>query len=275
MSISDYLEPKLLDHVFQLKQALYTAPTALWVSLHTEDVADDGSGAEISYTGYARIQHDSWNAAASRASTNDGAIVFAQVPAGESAGTATHWGLWDAIAGNLLFHGAFENGGEFFGAGAVPYIGDELLVVSWDAGTIADGGISDFLANELLDHVLKVGNYAGVTASWVGLYNTAPMDDDSGTELSGANYARIEVQYDSEGEPEWHTASGATFTNDGDIQFAAATGAWLEINYITVHDDDGTPVGNLLIWFPSTNTPVLANTDDFKIAAGAFVGTIS
>ena len=52
MSFSDYLEDKLLNHVFA--GASYTAPTTIYVGLHTTANTDAAAGTELSGNGYAR-----------------------------------------------------------------------------------------------------------------------------------------------------------------------------------------------------------------------------
>ena len=49
---SDYLEDKVLDHVFGGNA--YTAPTTLYVALYTVAPSDTGGGTEVSGGGYAR-----------------------------------------------------------------------------------------------------------------------------------------------------------------------------------------------------------------------------
>jgi len=85
MSFSDYLENKLLDHL--LKGTAYTAETNLFVGLFTADPGDSfTAGTEVSGGSYARVTHNTWNAAVAGSATNDGAITFA---------TAT--GTWGVI----------------------------------------------------------------------------------------------------------------------------------------------------------------------------------
>lgn len=103
MSFSDYLEKKILDHLFG--KASYTAPT-IYVALSTADPGDDASGiAEPSGNNYSRVQTAAgdWNSATSGAGTltNANAVTFAQ--ASGSWGTITHIALYDAAtSGNLL-----------------------------------------------------------------------------------------------------------------------------------------------------------------------------
>lgn len=105
MSFSNYLETELLDHIFT--NSAYTSPSAVYVSLHTANPDEDGSGAEVttSGTGYAR-QAGSFSVSGNTATTS-AAIEYATATA--SYGTVTHVGIYDAsTSGNLLAYAALS-----------------------------------------------------------------------------------------------------------------------------------------------------------------------
>ena len=102
--ISNYLENALINGT--LRATTFTAPAAVYVSLHTADPTDAGTGTEVSGGSYAR-QAATFGAPSNGASTNSAAVEFPQ--AGGSWGTITHIGLRDAsTAGNLLYHTALD-----------------------------------------------------------------------------------------------------------------------------------------------------------------------
>lgn len=99
MSFSDYLENKVLLHVFD--NTAYTSPSTVYVGLFTTDPTDAGTGTEVSGGSYAR-QSASFTVSNNTATT-DAAIEFPTATA--SWGTITHVGLFDAVSsGNLLAH---------------------------------------------------------------------------------------------------------------------------------------------------------------------------
>ncbi len=104
-SLSNYAENKILDHL--MGKTSYAMPT-IYVALSTADPLETGAGlAEPSGNGYARqaTAGDDWNAAASGATDNASAIVFAEATG--SWGTLTHFALFDAISGgNMIGYGA-------------------------------------------------------------------------------------------------------------------------------------------------------------------------
>lgn len=235
-SLADYLENELLDHVFGV--GAFSVPSNIYVGLSTADPGDDAAGlAEPSGNNYARVQVNAWDEAAARATANTGVITFPQ--ASGAWGTITHFAIFDAAsAGNMLAHGALATSKAVV-SGNTPSIGAGEIDVSFNAGAIGT-----YLANELLDHVFKVGSYSPPTI-YVGLSTANPGDDASGlAEPSGNNYARKD-------HSAWNTASGGATSNDGDITFATPSGSWGEITYQVIMD--AATDGNLL--FYSTATP--------------------
>lgn len=105
-SFSDYLENKLLDHVFGA--TAYTAPGTLYLALFTSAPSDAGGGTEVTGGSYARasVTNNTTNFpnAASGAKTNANAITFATATA--DWGTVVAVGIFDAAsAGNLIAWG--------------------------------------------------------------------------------------------------------------------------------------------------------------------------
>lgn len=97
MSFSDYLETKVLDHVFA--GTAYTAPSTLYVALFTAAPSDSGGGTEVSGGAYAR-QTIAFTTSGDTTS-NSAAVEFPTATA--NYGTVTHVGIYDASsAGNLM-----------------------------------------------------------------------------------------------------------------------------------------------------------------------------
>lgn len=258
--VSDYLETKILNHV--LRNTAYTSPgTAVYVSLHTADPTDAGTGTEVSGTSYARVQVTSWDAPASRATANTGAITFAA--AGSNWGTVTHIGIWDAsTAGNLLFYGALTT------SKAVT-TGVTFSIAAGDLDVTLDGAFSNYLSHALLSHILRNTAYTSPgTSVYVALYTASPTAADSGTEVSGSNYARVQVTaWDAPG-----ATNGAT-QNTNAISFATPSGSWGAVTHTGIRD--ALTTGNLLFWgaVDASFTPTSGDTVQF--AAGALDVTVA
>jgi hypothetical protein len=98
MTISNYLEAKVLDAVFNNVSLAVATP---YISLHTADPGETGAS-EVTGGSYVR-QAGSFAAASGGTITSDAAVNFTGMPAV----TVTHVGVWDAsTAGNFLWGGA-------------------------------------------------------------------------------------------------------------------------------------------------------------------------
>jgi len=103
MSFSNYLETKLLDHVFG--DTAYTAPGTLYLGLHTSNPAEDDSGTEVSTSGTAYARQTVAFTTSGDTTSNTAAVEYPTATA--SYGTVSHVGVYDAsTAGNLLSYGA-------------------------------------------------------------------------------------------------------------------------------------------------------------------------
>jgi hypothetical protein len=102
--ISNYLENALINGT--LRGTTFTAPAAVYVSLHTADPTDAGSGTEVSGGSYVR-QAATFGAPANGVSTTTSDITYPQATA--SYGTVGFVGIWDAeTSGNMLYHTALD-----------------------------------------------------------------------------------------------------------------------------------------------------------------------
>jgi hypothetical protein len=129
---SDYLEVELRRHLF--RTGSFAKPAALYVSLHTANPTDAGTGTEVTGGSYARVACNPADANWSAASATDGvtanvaAITFPTPSAGW--GTVTHFGIWDAASGgNLLVHGALT-GSQVISSGALVAFAAGALIVT-------------------------------------------------------------------------------------------------------------------------------------------------
>jgi len=77
MSISDYFEDKILDHM--LRNQSFTPPASVYAALNVDDPLETGA-CEVSGQGYAR-QSIAWNAATGGTLDNSAVIDFTDMPA--------------------------------------------------------------------------------------------------------------------------------------------------------------------------------------------------
>ena len=97
---SDYLEDKVLDHVFG--GTAYTAPSTLYVALYTVAPDDTGGGTEVTGGSYAR-QTATFTVSGTSPTTATNAAAIEYPTATADYGTVTSVGILDASSGgNLL-----------------------------------------------------------------------------------------------------------------------------------------------------------------------------
>ena len=125
---------------------------------------------------------------------------------------------------------------------------------------------SNYLENELLDHILRAATYTAPTSVWIVLH-TADNGLEAGTitgEVSGGSYARVEVGGAS--GRTFSVAAAGTTDNDQDITFATATADWGTVTHMSVMD--ASTAGNVLFHGYLTVLKTVNNGDTFKFNAG-------
>jgi hypothetical protein len=102
--ISNYLENAIINAT--LRNTSYTSPAAVYISLHTADPTDAGSGTEVSGGSYIR-QAATFGAPSNGVSTTTADVTFPQATG--NWGTIGWIGIWDAqTTGNLMYHTALD-----------------------------------------------------------------------------------------------------------------------------------------------------------------------
>lgn len=125
---------------------------------------------------------------------------------------------------------------------------------------------SDYLENELLDHVFKVGAFTQPTNIYVALSTTDPGDDGSTiAEPSGGSYARTVMN-------SWNAASGGATANTSAITFPTATASWGTITHFALFD--ASTLGNMLAHGALTTSKAVGTGDTPEFAAGALDVTL-
>lgn len=112
-SFSDYLEAKLLDHVFGA--TAYSAPGTLYFALFSAAPSDSGGGTELSGNAYARVAVTNnttnlTNATGTSPTTKkNGTVITWPTATPADWAAAGFWGIFDAASsGNLIAWGAFD-----------------------------------------------------------------------------------------------------------------------------------------------------------------------
>lgn len=106
-SFGDYLENKLLDHVFGA--TTYTPPAIVYMGLFTSTPSDSGGGTEVTGNNYVRlaITNNTTNFSSASSGSKTNATDFTFGMATGSWGTITSVAFFDAVSsGNLIGWGA-------------------------------------------------------------------------------------------------------------------------------------------------------------------------
>jgi len=121
---------------------------------------------------------------------------------------------------------------------------------------------SDYLEDELLDHVLGNAAYVAPANVWVALYTTTPNDAGGGVECVGGGYARVALVNNL---VNWPAAAGGAKANGTAIVFPTLTAGWGTIVAWAILD--AAVGGNFLYWGPVTpnRTPIVGDTPEFAV----------
>ncbi len=119
---------------------------------------------------------------------------------------------------------------------------------------------TDFLENELLDHVLNNAAYVAPATIYVGLFTVMPADDGTGgTEVSGGSYARESVSFT--------VAAAGAVSNNGAVTFTQATALWGTVLGMGLFD--AISGGQLLYYGTLAASKTVDNGDTISFANAA------
>ena len=125
-------------------------------------------------------------------------------------------------------------------------------------------GKSDYLENEILDHIFSAATWTAPDPVYIALFTAAPSDAGGGTEVSGGAYARASVTNNATNFP---AASGGAKSNGTAITFTQASGAnWGTITHFAVFD--ASSAGNMLYWGTVTPNKAVNDGDTASFAVG-------
>ena len=117
---------------------------------------------------------------------------------------------------------------------------------------------SNYLENEVLDHVLRVGAFTVPDALYLALFSDVQDDAGGGTEIVGNGYARQSVTMGA--------AAGGTSSNTNTLTFTAAGGDWGVIQSVGIYD--AVSGGNLLFHAALSPNRTINDTDQLKFDPG-------
>ena len=127
--------------------------------------------------------------------------------------------------------------------------------------------LSNYLENELLDHVLGVGAYTRPTSVIFGLFTADPGESGATGEVSssGTGYARVTVPNNTTNFPQCSTSGTPVKTNGAVIAFPTPTASWGTVTHWAAYDQGGT---NMLAHGPLVTPQSYTTGDSPKIPIG-------
>lgn len=219
------------------REATLSAPAKFYVGLFISNPGEAGAGTEVVYTGYERREITFSEPAYDEGLKadcikNDSEIIFPTSPA--DAGTVTHIGIMDSKAvgtGKMWAYAEAREGMTVEADEAPVIVAGELVYYS--TGTLSDHYKDAFL------NVLRGQAVRGFTPH-MALFNGDP--NSGGAELSGDNYARIEVAFAA---PEEAESGQMVMQNAEAASFNRPSAAWGVWNYTVIYD---APTGGNPVW---------------------------
>jgi len=140
---------------------------------------------------------------------------------------------------------------------------------------------SDYAENKLVDLLLRQQTLTPPASVFVGLGVSACSDSSVGTEVTGGNYARVEV---ASGLTAWagtqgagtttaSTGTGGQTSNNAAITFPTPSASWGTITHLFLID--ASTGGNMLFCMPLTASKTINSGDTISFAPGALTLTLN
>lgn len=126
---------------------------------------------------------------------------------------------------------------------------------------------SNYLENAVMNNILGQASMPSISNVYFALFTAGPSDAGGGTEVSGTDYARVNVANNTTNFP---TISGTTGTktNANAIAWPTAGGSWGTVTHYGVFD--ASSGGNLLFHGSLASAKAIGTGDAFSVAAGDF-----
>lgn len=125
---------------------------------------------------------------------------------------------------------------------------------------------SDYIENEILDHVLGNGAFTSPATLYVRLYTSATNDTGGGTEVSGGSYAATACSFNA-------STTNGVVTTSATVTFPTATANWGTVTHLAIWD--AATLGNQVSHGVLDVSKTVTTNDTFEISAGQLTQTVS
>lgn len=133
--------------------------------------------------------------------------------------------------------------------------------------------MTDYLENKLIDFLFRGASFTPPANLYIALYTVAPSDTGGGTEVTGGNYARQQL---NPGASNWYSTQSdttSTSTGTGGTTGNASTIAWNSVTWtgtvVAVGICDALSGGNLLFYKTLTSSKTIASGDSISFATNS------
>jgi hypothetical protein len=127
------------------------------------------------------------------------------------------------------------------------------------------GSASDYLENEILDHIFGAAAWSAPENLYFALSTADPLDTGLGiAEPSAGSYTRKAVVNNDTNFP---AATGGAKSNGAAIEFVEATGSWGTISHFAIFDA-AYPSGNMLAHGDLGTPKAITTGDTARFAIG-------
>jgi hypothetical protein len=129
------------------------------------------------------------------------------------------------------------------------------------------GSFSDFLENELLDHVFGAAAYTAPATIYLALLTAAPTDASTGSTITEANYTGYVRKSMTNNKTTFSTAASGALNNAAAITFAQCTAGSSTVTHFAILD--AASAGNILAWGDLTVSKSITAGDIPEFAAAS------
>lgn len=267
-SLSNRMENLILNHVLKVSE---DTPATLYVSLCTGSVTDAMTGATLpevpDSNNYARVASSAFDAASGRTTSNTADIVY-PAASGGAWGSVTSWALVDSathLGGNIIAYGDFTTPKTISEGNTAKILAGDLDI------SVTTGGMSTYLANELLDHILGTGAFTVPTSIFAGLTTGSLTDATTGTTVASTGEP-TDLSYARKEHNTWQTALSGVSNNFGALTLNTATGSWGTLHSTFLAD--AVTAGNILFYGTLAADQAISTNDILEFSSGSFSVTL-
>jgi len=264
MQFTNYGENKVAD--FLRGQGLASLPAAWHIA--PLSAYDDASQTEITTIGLARASVT--RSLANFAGTQGDGTTLASSGTGHTTSNNGSIGLGTATGSATMVAVGFYDAASSGNCWMVWELEDPLSIVNTDVVTLAAsqvkfslglaGGMSDYLANKLIDLIFRAQSYTMPATIYHALMTAAPTNAGGGTEVGGGvGYTRASLATSlaaisgtqSAGSTTASSGTGGRISNNAAVTHPTPTGSWGTPTHGAWYD--ALTSGNLLLWRALTN----------------------